>query len=1645
MTGSAAGTQRRTGVVGDTAAEGRQIVVVGMGLAVPGASSPKAFWQLLRAGTPMFSEPGERLDLAHLWSPDSSMQDRTYTRTAGFMHDFVPHPKLAAELAEGTFVAEEFTALWLRHALWQATEMVCIRPADRQLFAVGLTPDGSQHLEQSLIVSGVREILTRAGYSAPAALAERFPLGDADSDDVLPFRIARMAVAGMPAQREIVVVDTACSSSLYTIDIGARALRAGETDVALCGGAFALTAQNLVLFSKLQGLSRSGNVRALDAGADGVLFSDGAAVLALKTLARARADGDPVLGFVAGFGGSSDGRGKAIYAPNAAGQQVALHRAWTSAGIDEHGPDWIVAHATGTPTGDRTEMVALADAVPGGRTWSMASNKSLVGHSGWAAGAVSAIHALLALDNEVIPGQRPFESLPTSAPDGVAVSTDELSWPADLDRARHVGVSAMGFGGTNGHLVLSDRPVAAESHGIPQAATGVVELAIVAANWHLPGKPSKEQLSGWLAGAEPTWPATFGSDYPLPSPAQARLAPSAIAAMDRSQLMALGCLDQLVGDWATDRDLLARTGVLVGHTGPTRSALGYDLRCQLDEIIATVTGPAGIPADVLADPVRQLVRPSNEDSYPGLMPNIIAARLAQRLDLHGLNMTLDAGRDSVQSALATAIRYLRDGELDVALVLGVNATNELLHDRHGRVPAEAAIGFVLTRPAVADRLGLPVLGRVRLATAADSDVPLISMAGGRDHRDHRGAEGALTVLRALESPPGTVFRMRPLEDEQTPAVVITVGTDVQLTAEASSQAAKTKKDLAPEFSRQRLVLRQRPADRAVAGPAALPSGCLLLVDRAGVLEGVELPPDCTAVSLDAAVGTSTIEQWPIEQAADAAQLAALLGARGRQFENVRVVLSAAEPERALLLHELAFAAAQLNHDALVAGGSLAMLLLDAMTGCTPEPLVGLFGGLARSLARELPRARVLALATSEGRLRDALAQLTVELSSSRLLSSAYYVGSVRYEALLEAVEPVEDTELRFPEQPVVFATGGARGLTAQLVSEIAASSRPYSIWLLGSSAMSPDPTPTPLPSKSQLIRSLMGQHPGENLASITRRYERLVQDAERARTLAELRLLAGPGGVHYLQCDVVDQAAVRDAVRTVLERTGRIDVVVHGAGLSRSASLTRKQLSDFRAVRDVKVRGDLNLRTVLAEFSQRPALWCSVSSVSAIVGLRGEFDYCSANEYLMLAAARARAVEGRDEVAMTSGLWLESGMASAGTPGGAFLARQAEIGQLTDRQGRQFFRAELAGRCGPGSGDGPAPALVTTWLSELDWASLHTSAPGLRAATATPTGIATPTATPTPTPACPETGRAFQISAPVEHAGGWRSSTRIDLHHHRYLRDHLVDGRPAVPGTFLLEIAVEAAAALVPSRVPVALTDVAFSRFVRAAEHRWPRELLIDAIHTTAGVEVRLLSPATELLSELEHARMVVRIAEAIPAAPVVRIETSTGKPAPDAYQMPGTPVRLSGIFTSLAEPRFESDGGSGALSLSVTAQDGPFEGFLLPSLALDCLLRTAVLDGNHPEGVSAMVPTGLRCVQLYTAANDLNLAADHPEGIRLRHWRDRASGESFCAAVAPDGSILLSVSGITGTALDVYDSRTGGWRGAARMVSSQTHPAFSR
>jgi 3-oxoacyl-(acyl-carrier-protein) synthase/NAD(P)-dependent dehydrogenase (short-subunit alcohol dehydrogenase family) len=708
------------------------VVVVGAGIAVPGASSPEEFWQLLNRGADLFVDaPADRWSAAGFHHPDPRAADKSYQTRSGFITSFRPHPRLAAEPEWGD--GSEFTARWLRHCAYQALDGVASAPGDRFSVCVGYTPDGSQHLQEALIRAEL-DALVQAGLDeVPAAALDRLardalPVGGTQDLVPTPYQAGRAAVRGIvPDDAALLLVDTACSSSLYAVDLGLRDLLSGRADVALCGGAFALAPSGSVLFSKVQGLSRRGEVRALDHTADGVLFSDGAGLVALKRLSRALADGDQVLGVVAGTGLSADGQGKAIYAPSSSGQRTAIDRALARTGIAAADVDWVLAHATGTSGGDEAEFLALRAAYAGDRPVQVTSNKSLIGHTGWAAGVVSLIHALLALQHGQIPAQHRFTRAPDSfglAATNLTIPAGPVPWPARPDRPRTAAVSGFGFGGTNAHVLVQEyrsghpyRP-----GGRRRDAGGAV---IIGWSAHLPGAGDLEEVAQW-ASSDRDVPKSFGRSYPRPPFQRLRLPGGTVRATDRTQLMIVECMQRLP---PPVRALCDRhrdgVGVVVGHTGPTRNSTLYALRAYLDELDrAAAAQDDPEPLTVLLKELRQYateqVDAPTEDSFPGEMPNVIAARLCNYFDLRGLSIAVDAGDASLQEAFCTAVRYLEFGDLDVALVAGVSG-NSLPSWRAlavgGQDIDEGAFLFAVTTRAIAQAEGLPEMAG--LAGAAD--------------------------------------------------------------------------------------------------------------------------------------------------------------------------------------------------------------------------------------------------------------------------------------------------------------------------------------------------------------------------------------------------------------------------------------------------------------------------------------------------------------------------------------------------------------------------------------------------------------------------------------------------------------------------------------------------------------------------------------------------------------------------------------------------------------------------------------------------------------------------------------------------------------------------------------------------------------
>ena len=288
------------------------------------------------------------------------------------------------------------------------------------------------------------------------------PISLANDKDFIATRVAHRLNLTGPA----INVQTACSTSLVAIAQAFAAVRGGDCEMALAGAASVTCPPNSgYLYQEGAMLSPDGRTRSFDAKAQGTVFSDGAAVVLLKRLSAALADGDPIHAVLRGAAINNDGAVKASFtAPSIEGQSRVVASALASAGVPARSISYVEAHGTATPMGDPIEIAALAKAY-GAQTadtgfCGIGSVKSNIGHLVAASGATGLIKTALSLREQVIPPSLHFEA-PNAAIDFAATPfqvVDRLqSWPRG-ELPRRAGVSSFGVGGTNAHVIVEEAP-----------------------------------------------------------------------------------------------------------------------------------------------------------------------------------------------------------------------------------------------------------------------------------------------------------------------------------------------------------------------------------------------------------------------------------------------------------------------------------------------------------------------------------------------------------------------------------------------------------------------------------------------------------------------------------------------------------------------------------------------------------------------------------------------------------------------------------------------------------------------------------------------------------------------------------------------------------------------------------------------------------------------------------------------------------------------------------------------------------------------------------------------------------------------------------------------------------------------------------
>ncbi|SDI18061.1 type I polyketide synthase [Nonomuraea jiangxiensis] len=460
-----------------------RIAIVGMACRYPDAASPRELWENAVAGRRAFRRlPDERMRLEDYWDADPATPDRFYARSAAVIEGY-EFDRVAYRIAGSTYRSTDLTH-WL--ALDVAAQALVDAgfpkaeglPRERTGVVVGNTLTGeftranTMRLRWPYVRRTLAAALKEQGWE-DERLAEflegyeavyKSPFPDVNEDTLaggLSNTIAGRICNYFDLNGGGFTVDGACSSSLLSVTTSAKALADGDLDVAIAGGVdLSIDPFEIIGFAKTGALAKS-EFRLYDRHSNGFWPGEGCGMVVLMREEDAVAAGHRVYATIPGWGISSDGKGS-MTRPEVSGYKLALRRAYERAGFGIETVGLFEGHGTGTAVGDATELTALSEArteAGAAGPAAVGSIKAMIGHTKAAAGVAGLIKATMAVHEQVLPPtlgcHEPHEIL-TGGSAALRVTRKAEPWPSGVPT--RAGVTAMGFGGINTHVVVEGAP-----------------------------------------------------------------------------------------------------------------------------------------------------------------------------------------------------------------------------------------------------------------------------------------------------------------------------------------------------------------------------------------------------------------------------------------------------------------------------------------------------------------------------------------------------------------------------------------------------------------------------------------------------------------------------------------------------------------------------------------------------------------------------------------------------------------------------------------------------------------------------------------------------------------------------------------------------------------------------------------------------------------------------------------------------------------------------------------------------------------------------------------------------------------------------------------------------------------------------------
>jgi 3-oxoacyl-[acyl-carrier-protein] synthase II len=416
----------------------RRIVVTGMGLVTPLGCGVETAWQRLLAG-----ESGLRR------LPDDVVSD-VPAKVGGVVPDVGSDPAGGFDAAVAAPSKDQRKMdRFILFALAAAGEAIA---------QAGWTPrtDEERTRTATVVASGIGGFpaIVEAVYTADTRGMRRM------SPFTVPSFLVNLAAGHISIRQgykgPIGAPVTACAASVQAIGDAARLIRAGEADIAVCGGAEACIHRvSLGGFAAARSLSVEFNEtpelasRPFDIKRDGFVMGEGAGILVIEALEHAEARGAKPIAEVVGYGTSADAYHMTAGPDDGNGARRAMEGALAQARIAPGNVQHLNAHATSTPVGDRAEIEAIKAVFGRGGTVAVTSTKSATGHLLGAAGGVEAVFSILSLRDQIAPATRNLDT-----PDPATEGIDLVAGAARRMPIEHVLSNGFGFGGVNASVLF---------------------------------------------------------------------------------------------------------------------------------------------------------------------------------------------------------------------------------------------------------------------------------------------------------------------------------------------------------------------------------------------------------------------------------------------------------------------------------------------------------------------------------------------------------------------------------------------------------------------------------------------------------------------------------------------------------------------------------------------------------------------------------------------------------------------------------------------------------------------------------------------------------------------------------------------------------------------------------------------------------------------------------------------------------------------------------------------------------------------------------------------------------------------------------------------------------------------------------------